>query len=1106
AQLAPLAWPALSTEHTISYNLAKSWSSGDIGGEEMTFEISFLSKGALSGCGASASGTGSVKVSVDSAQSTVSGGGSAAANFNWQINPETCTYEFKSATFDLQANAAYTLKDAAARILQRFPNPATIAAGNALEAMRVWLMKRGVKMENSVGVSAAIGLTGFGWTHPPAPIPLRKPDTWGRDVLTVGINMGIALRTRGSEEQKLDIYKEDFDLLQGGFQKTHVNSAFAQGTNGTGNYYGFEGNAQVQATVELYPSPHLREVKPSGEFKISYAPYFTYAYAIKPDPWIADHAAPQTGCADLPDGWAFNYSPQDFVGSTNVYGTNAVLANVGADTWDDGEPSLAQDGNGRVFLAWSRFGDPFATNAGSQVYVADYRGSNWTDPVALTNSLGFNSGVTAAADGYGQRLVVWAHGSLNGLTTNISYCGFNALRSSNEVCYAVYDGANWSAPAVLAPTPGLDAQVQVCRLAGGDLLAAWVYTDISGNQHLVTSRWDGRGWSTLAEIAAGTLSDPTIQGVGTSLQALWTVIAPDGGRSLYSAHSSGGAWSAPAPFVPALLAAPATLPLAAQPKDIPGLEALNFIDESTRKACCKCNNGVQNTNLNKDLHCGIASVEYDYELCLRKYTYQPCQDRPQDPNNIVGPTGYGLQGWVPAASPLAYTVQFENDPVLASAPAKTVTVTVPLDPHLDPRTFRLGGFGFGGDFYPVPANTAFFQTNIDLVATKGYLVNLIAGIDVVNRQGFWTFSTIDPLTGTVPLNVLLGFLPPDQSPPEGEGFVTFAVTPYSNVTNASPVTEKATIVFDNQPPMDTPYANNLLQLGLPMSSVQPLPSVTRDPAFDVAWQGQETGISAGITSYDIYVSRDGGIYYPWLQGTTSSHAPFLGERGSTYAFYSLAYDNLGNVQPVPAGPDTVTFVSTNLPPVLMTLTNPYTAYPNRLFSLRLRATDPNGDQVTFALLPSANLATVKTTNGVFNWLPGMAQAETTNVFTIVVTDNGAPPQSVSNQLVIVVGDYLALSLGATNVQAGQSAGVALTLQSTAGVTNLVLGVRVPPGSFTNWNLTDAAAQVGTMSLIDQQTNLQISLSANAGQVLSGTQELSHLNFTALPGGISGMLP
>ena len=64
-----------------------------------------------------------------------------------------------------------------------------------------------------------------------------------------------------------------------------------------------------------------------------------------------------------------------------------------------------------------------------------------------------------------------------------------------------------------------------------------------------------------------------------------------------------------------------------------------------------------------------------------------------DPNEMIGPTGYGPERFVPARSPLFYRINFENLPE-ATAPAQRIYITDVLPPELDPRTVRLKEVGF----------------------------------------------------------------------------------------------------------------------------------------------------------------------------------------------------------------------------------------------------------------------------------------------------------------------------------------------------------------------------------------------------------------------------
>ena len=77
----------------------------------------------------------------------------------------------------------------------------------------------------------------------------------------------------------------------------------------------------------------------------------------------------------------------------------------------------------------------------------------------------------------------------------------------------------------------------------------------------------------------------------------------------------------------------------------------------------------------------------------------------------------------------------------------------------------------------------------------------------------------------------------------------------------------------------------------------PLPPEETSPEFNVSWSGTDSAASSAISSYTIYVSDNGGPYTAWLTNTTLTAAPYQGQLGHTYAFYSVATDNAGNVEP-----------------------------------------------------------------------------------------------------------------------------------------------------------------------------------------------------------------
>ncbi|MBK7673645.1 MAG: putative Ig domain-containing protein [Candidatus Accumulibacter sp.] len=284
-----------------------------------------------------------------------------------------------------------------------------------------------------------------------------------------------------------------------------------------------------------------------------------------------------------------------------------------------------------------------------------------------------------------------------------------------------------------------------------------------------------------------------------------------------------------------------------------------------------------------------------------------------DPNDILGPDGYGNQHWVTAKEALPYTVRFENL-ATATAPAQQVTVTLPLDSDVDVNSFRLGDFGWGELDIHVPDGVAFYMNRIDLTASKGYLVDVVAGIDVQSHEVFWTLTAIDPNTGEIPDNPTVGFLPPNDADGAGEGYVNFTVKPGKSAGTGAVIDAKATIVFDINEPIDTPAIFNTVDSRLPSSQMDaagasgtPATRTVNTTQFEVHWSGNDTG--SGLAGYTVYVSDNGGAYAPWLENTTRTHAAYLGQPGHTYAFYTLSRDNAGNVEAAPGEADLVVRVA-----------------------------------------------------------------------------------------------------------------------------------------------------------------------------------------------------
>jgi len=316
-----------------------------------------------------------------------------------------------------------------------------------------------------------------------------------------------------------------------------------------------------------------------------------------------------------------------------------------------------------------------------------------------------------------------------------------------------------------------------------------------------------------------------------------------------------------------------------------------------------------------------------------------------DPNELVGPAGFGAQNWIASGTLLPYQISFENlgpgsrdangdpYPIVASAPAQRVTVTNQLSEGLNWESFELTGIGFGDTVIPVPSGVSHYVGTVQVTQNgKTFDVEITAGIDYVTGLVSVVFQSINPLTG-LPPDVLTGFLPPEDETGRGMGHVSYLIQAKDGLPTGTEIRNVAEIRFDVNDVITTDQINPLdasegidvrrqalvtLDGGIPDSVVTELPVETDSGKFTVDWTGDDEG--SGIAFYDIYVSTDGGQWELWLGKSLDTSMVFDGDPGVSYAFYSIATDFSGNTEIRPVSSDASTTVVANIPIQLLNLT------------------------------------------------------------------------------------------------------------------------------------------------------------------------------------------
>ena len=116
--------------------------------------------------------------------------------------------------------------------------------------------------------------------------------------------------------------------------------------------------------------------------------------------------------------------------------------------------------------------------------------------------------------------------------------------------------------------------------------------------------------------------------------------------------------------------------------------------------------------------------------------------------------------------------------------------------------------------------------------------------------------------------------------------------------------------------------------------------------------------------------------------------------------------------------------SVNTPPILDPVVNQTITAGMSLVVTNI-ATDTNlpPQTLTFSLLNApinATLTSLNATNALFNWRPLVSQANTTNLVTVKVADNGMPGLSATNSYTITVNPLAQPSVSSINLSAGQA--------------------------------------------------------------------------------------
>lgn len=294
---------------------------------------------------------------------------------------------------------------------------------------------------------------------------------------------------------------------------------------------------------------------------------------------------------------------------------------------------------------------------------------------------------------------------------------------------------------------------------------------------------------------------------------------------------------------------------------------------------------------------GHNCIPHQFSEYLGEYLFDLLVGNATDPNQKYGPGGNSTSHYITDNRELFYTINFENDSA-ATLPAQIIKVVDTLDVNkFDLSSFSFTNVGLGLKSIS-QTNTQSFFDDIDFSNELGVNARISGQLDLSNGVVTWLINTIDTATNQVLLNnAALGILPPDTASPKGQGSVSFRIKLLPHVTHLDTLRNSASIIFDNDAPIQTVW-QNVIDTIKPISSLSTSSSITTTDSVLVTWSGSD--VFSGIEQFTIFASTDSINYYVWLPSTGDTSAYYYKDSATTTVyFYSLAIDSAGNFEEPP---------------------------------------------------------------------------------------------------------------------------------------------------------------------------------------------------------------
>jgi hypothetical protein len=175
--------------------------------------------------------------------------------------------------------------------------------------------------------------------------------------------------------------------------------------------------------------------------------------------------------------WCFWYSRRDLdadIFAATFNGTTwTAPVNLTSDTFAEMHPASAAMLNGHVWVAYTEY-----RNGAAEIWARHWNGAAWTEtgPVSGAQRRAYRPTITNVSD-------------------NPMVCWQSFDSGNGDICYSIFDGANWSAPAAVDSDTGLDVHPSLATDPWNSEHLVWMSTR-NGNWDIYCARYmPVAGWS-----------------------------------------------------------------------------------------------------------------------------------------------------------------------------------------------------------------------------------------------------------------------------------------------------------------------------------------------------------------------------------------------------------------------------------------------------------------------------------------------------------------------------------------------------------------------------------------------------------------------------------